>query len=95
MILKVPIHKNHSSYTTLLKAQGSRIVNRYLNRQKGGGGVEEGLKQGCGSGFNRVSRSGSGIRIRIRIQEGKNDPQKYKKFVKVHVLKCWMASFES
>jgi hypothetical protein len=40
--------------------------------------------QGCGSGsgsgsvFNRVCGSGSvfGIRIRIRIQEGKNDPQK-------------------
>jgi hypothetical protein len=42
---------------------------------------------GCGSGririrsgFNRVSRSGSvsifGIRIQIRIQEGKNDPLK-------------------
>ncbi len=31
----------------------------------------------------------------IRIQEGKNDPQKLKKFVKVHVLKCWTASFES
>ncbi len=25
----------------------------------------------------------------IRIQEGKNDPQKF------HVLKCWMASFEN
>ncbi len=48
-----------------------------------------------GSGFNRVSGSGSGFGIRIRIREGKNDPQKWKKFVKVHVLKCWMASFES
>jgi len=37
--------------------------------------------------------TGLAIRIRIqsgqwiRIQEGKNDPQKYK-FLKVHVLKC-------
>ncbi len=27
--------------------------------------------------------------------EGKNDTQKYKKNLKVHVLKCWIASFES
>jgi hypothetical protein len=31
----------------------------------------------------------------IRIQEGKNDPQKLKKFKKFQVLKCWMFSFES
>jgi hypothetical protein len=42
--------------------------------------------QGCGSGslsgsgFNRVSGSGSGFGI--RIQEGKNDPQKWKKLLK-------------
>jgi hypothetical protein len=40
------------------------------------------LHQGCGSksgsGFNRVCGSGSGFGIRIRIQEGKNDPQKFK-----------------
>ena len=49
--------------------------------------------QGCGyksgsvsgSGFSRVSGSGSGFGIRIRIQEGKNDPQKKKKCFKVHV----------
>jgi hypothetical protein len=29
-----------------------------------------------GSGFNRASGSGSGFGIWIRIQEGKNDPQK-------------------
>jgi hypothetical protein len=40
------------------------------------------------------------IQIRIlssqwnRIQEGKNDPEKYKKVKKFHVLKCWMFSFE-
>jgi hypothetical protein len=28
------------------------------------------------------------IQIRIRIQEGKNDPQKYEKIKKFHVLKC-------
>jgi hypothetical protein len=48
-----------------------------------------------GSLFNRVCGSGSVFGIRIRIQEGKNDPQKKKKMVKVHVLKCWRASFES
>jgi hypothetical protein len=37
-----------------------------------------------GSGFNRVS--GSGFGILIRIQEGKNDPQKWKSFLKVHVF---------
>ncbi len=30
-----------------------------------------------GSGFNQISGSGSGFGI--RIQKGKNDPQKYKK----------------
>jgi hypothetical protein len=34
----------------------------------------------------------SGFGFRIRIQEGKNDPQKVKKF---HVLKCWIFFFES
>jgi hypothetical protein len=32
-----------------------------------------------GSGFNGVPRSGSGLQIWIRIQEGKNGPEKYKK----------------
>jgi hypothetical protein len=32
-----------------------------------------------GSGFNRVSGSGFVFAIRIRIQEGKNDPLKLKK----------------
>jgi hypothetical protein len=32
-----------------------------------------------GSGFNQVSGSGSAFGIRMRIQEGKNDPQKQKK----------------
>jgi hypothetical protein len=50
---------------------------------------------GSGSVFNRVYGSGSVFGIRIRIQEGKNDPQKRKKLVKVHVFKCWMASFEN
>jgi hypothetical protein len=49
------------------------------------------LNQGCGSGsgFNRVCGSGSGSR-RAKMTH-KSRP----KFVKVHVLKCWMASFES
>jgi hypothetical protein len=29
-----------------------------------------------------------------RIPEGKNDPRKYKKVQKFHVLKCWIFSFE-
>jgi hypothetical protein len=28
------------------------------------------------------------------IQEGKNYPEKYKTVNKLHVLKCWMFSFE-
>jgi hypothetical protein len=35
-----------------------------------------GLRIRIGSGFNRVSGSVSGFGIRIRIQEGNNDPQK-------------------
>jgi hypothetical protein len=42
-----------------------------------------------GSGFNRVCGSGSGYR------RAKMTHKSRKKFVKVHVLKCWMASFES
>jgi hypothetical protein len=40
---------------------------------------------GSGSGFNQISGSG------VRIQEGKIDPQKVKKF---HVLMRWKFSFE-
>jgi hypothetical protein len=47
------------------------------------GDVKKEEKAGCririGSGFSRVSGSGSVFGIRIRIQEGKNDPQKQKK----------------
>jgi hypothetical protein len=42
--------------------------------------------------------SGSGFRIRIRIQEGKYRylwPTKVEKIIIFHVLKCWMFSFES
>jgi hypothetical protein len=34
------------------------------------------------------------LRIRIRIQEGKNDPQKLKKVQNFHVFKYWLFSFE-
>jgi len=30
----------------------------------------------------------------IRIQESKNDPEKYKKVNRFHLSKCWMFSFE-
>ncbi len=44
---------------------------------KGADGVQQpGLRIRIGSGFNRVSGSGFGIRIRTGIQESKNDPQK-------------------
>jgi hypothetical protein len=39
-------------------------------------------------------QSGQRIRIRIRIQEGKNDVQKEKKIKKFNILKRWMSSFE-
>ncbi len=45
-----------------------------------------------GSVFSQVNGS---IWIRIRIQEGKNGPQKQKKIKKFHVLKCLVFSFES
>ncbi len=55
-----------------------------------------------GTVVNRVSdpdpdwiRFQSGQWIRIRIQEGKNDPQKWGKNFLVHVLKVWMVSFMS
>jgi hypothetical protein len=46
-----------------------------------------------GSGFNKVSGSVSGFGIRIRIQEGKKEPQKWK-IKKFYDLKCSMFSFE-
>jgi hypothetical protein len=59
-------------------------------------------KQGFGSGsvpgsaLIWAAESGSAykLRIRIRIQEGKNDPKKWKKGQNFHLLKCWMFSFE-
>jgi hypothetical protein len=45
--------------------------------------------QGCGSGFSRVSGSGSGSR------RAKMTHKRRKKFVKVHALKCWMASLRA
>ncbi len=49
-----------------------------------------------GSALIWVGGSGSAfkLRIQIRIQEGKNSPQKVlKKVQNFHVLKCWMFSF--
>jgi hypothetical protein len=58
---------------------------------------DQGFDQGCGSG----SGTGSGS-VLDPYSIGSVDPDPYsesdksrKKFVKVHVLKCWMASFES
>jgi hypothetical protein len=44
--------------------------------------------------IQRDAGSGSRYAIWIRIQEGKNYPQKYKRALKFHFLKCWMFSFE-
>ncbi len=55
------------SYLLLELVKAQRSLRRYHKVRHCG-------QQGCGSGFNRVSGSGSGILI--RIQEGKNDPQK-------------------
>jgi hypothetical protein len=38
--------------------------------------MKAGFRIRIGSGLNQVSESGSVIGIQIRIQEGKNDPQK-------------------
>jgi hypothetical protein len=40
--------------------------------------------------FNSKSESG----IRVRKQEGENDPQKWEKIKKFNVLNCWMFSVE-
>jgi hypothetical protein len=52
--------------------------------------------QGFGSALLWVAGSGSGsaFKLQIRIQEGKNDPQKKKKVENFHVFKYWMFSFE-
>jgi hypothetical protein len=54
-----------------------KIVAGY-SKQGYGSGSGSGIRIRIGSVFNRVCGSESvfGIRIRIRIQEGKNDPQK-------------------
>jgi hypothetical protein len=44
--------------------------------------------------FDHDQCFGSGFGIRIRNQKDKIDPQKQKKFKKLHYLKCWMFSFE-
>jgi hypothetical protein len=64
----------------------NQLKNILTNPQQGFGSV---------SGFNQVSGFGSVFGIWIRIQEGKNDPQKYKKVKKFSCLMCWMFSFES
>ncbi len=56
--------------------------------------IAHGYIQGFGSGS--VSGSGSAwinLSYWIRIQEGKNDPQKLKKVQNFHVFKYWMFSF--
>jgi hypothetical protein len=56
-------------------------------------------RQCFGSGFIQVSGSVSGFGIRIRNPDpdprGQKLPTKVEKIKKVHVLKCWMFSFES
>ncbi len=43
---------------------------------------------------NYISASLSPYPNYIRIQEGKNDPQKYNKIHFISFFKCWMFSFE-
>ncbi len=55
----------------------------------------QGFGSGSGSVFNRASGSGSGSLFGIRIQEGKNDRQKEKKFMfwSVGWTLLWAAGF--
>jgi hypothetical protein len=46
------------------------------------------------SGLYKHLTQKAGLRIRIGIQEGKNDPQKKKKVKKFYFSNCWMFSFE-
>jgi hypothetical protein len=56
------------------------------------------FEQGCGSRIRVRIRIQSGQWIRIQIRNpdpgGQKGPTKVEIFFEVHVLKCWMASFE-
>ena len=59
----------------------------------------QGFGSGPGSAWIRINlscwiRTAYKLRMRIRIQEGKNDPKKLKKGQNLHLLKCWMFAFE-
>jgi hypothetical protein len=75
--------EGYSSLTGNGSAPGGRIQRESAGLQAG---FRIRIRISIGSGFNRVS--GSGSVFGIRIQEGKNhDKQKKKKFKKFHVLK--------
>jgi hypothetical protein len=58
-------------------------------------GIRNRKNKDPGPGMNISDHiSGSGFRIRIRIQEGINVPPKIEKIMKFHVDKCWMFAFE-
>jgi len=65
-------HKHIKAYRTIPISGQSNLVRRYLWKNL----KKSVLRIRIGSGFNRVSGSGSGSGIRNRIPEGKNDPQK-------------------
>ncbi len=82
---------------------GAVPTNLVLNEDPAGSGSARGWIQGFGSGSgldpyligpvdpDPYSESGSGSGSR----RAKMTHKSRKKFVKVHVLKCWLASFES
>jgi hypothetical protein len=67
----------------LVGREGGRLTcsSLFLSHIRSVGVSEAGfrLRRRIGSGFNQVTGSGSVFGIRIKIQEGKNDPQKKKK----------------
>jgi hypothetical protein len=69
--------------------QADHLLRQVQDRAPGGGGGRGRSTggRGCGSAFNRVSGSGS--------RRAKITHKSRIFFLKVHVLKCWMASFVS
>ncbi len=90
-----PLAQDGVAVLLLVQANGDQVPSQSLHT------ASQSAKQGCGSGSgldpysiglvdpDPYSESGSGSR------RAKMTHKRRKKFVKVHVLKCWMASFES
>jgi hypothetical protein len=95
--------KKEKSALTIKTSGHEFTVYKGINRYKGIGVKtcrliirNRNLKVACGERYlgRFWIRINFSCWTRIRIQEGKNDPQKKKKVKKFHVLNGWMFSFE-